>query len=84
MTSELILKDVVLTELKKETGAAEETVPPPKVDDLEGAILTIEWLSSPNSNGGITTCAKHRGIGFASDCAICYRLKEIKTHRLGK
>lgn len=41
-------------------------------------VATIEWLSAPESNGGITTCSRHRGIGFTSDCAVCSRLGEIK------
>jgi hypothetical protein len=48
-------------------------------NDTEWLIKTIEWLSSNESDGGITTCAKHKGYGFSSDCAICKRIAEIKN-----
>jgi len=38
---------------------------------------TLNWMSEPESSGGITTCSKHGGYGFQSDCAICQKLKEI-------
>ena len=35
---------------------------------------TVAWLQHPDSDGGITTCTKHRGHGFTSDCAVCRKL----------
>lgn len=45
---------------------------------LGWAKRTIEWLSDPENDGGVSTCKKHNGYGFTSDCAICEKLEEIK------
>ena len=44
-------------------------------------VVTMEWLSDPENKGGITTCRKHNGYGFHSDCAICSRLNAIAKAR---
>lgn len=44
-------------------------------------VATMEWLSDPENKGGITTCRKHNGYGFLSDCAICRRLNAITKAR---
>lgn len=48
-------------------------------EDLKWALLTIDWLSNPESSGGITTCSVHKGYGFASDCAICKRIQRLRA-----
>lgn len=47
-------------------------------NDTEWLLATMRWLSDTSLNGGITTCNKHKGIGFPSDCAICNRLEKIQ------
>lgn len=44
-------------------------------------VATMEWLSDPENKGGVTTCRKHNGYGFQSDCAICSRLNAIAKAR---
>ncbi len=40
-------------------------------------LVTLQWMSDPESNGGISTCEKHNGHGFKSDCAICNYMEEM-------
>lgn len=47
--------------------------------DITWLIKTLEWIADKNTNGGITTCTKHNGNGFISDCAICSHVKMLKS-----
>lgn len=51
------------------------------LDENRWLVATMKWLSSPENKGGITTCRKHNGHGFQSDCAICTRLSAIDKTR---
>lgn len=47
--------------------------------DLRWFVDTMEWLADPKNKGGITTCNKHNGHGFQSDCAICSKIRLVKA-----
>lgn len=49
--------------------------------DSKWMLDTLRWLGDPESNGGITTCEKHNGHGFQSDCVICSRLRDIERRK---
>lgn len=58
-------------------GDAPMPSPIPDCERKEYALLdaeTVAWLKAPNSKGGITTCTRHRGHGFTSDCSICAKI----------
>ena len=51
------------------------------LEENKWLVATIGWLSSPENNGGITTCRNHNGYVFRSDCVICQRLNAIAKAR---